>query len=420
MTILHNFDIKNVAYYDNLRHARKGDTEMSERNEMNENIQSQKSAQVLKGDPYKKLIWVTILLCVLFVGLLVGHRMLSSTQDARHRELQNKILEENNQLIAQYNEKVLERNKLMSQTQEIVLPEPAQEGWDIIDASNVPVKGGQAITTTRLEALSGGLLLLNRWHSLPSDFIVAEQGLKSVGTETSFKVPVANRSVSLFPEAINALSRFVNAAKEQGLEHYIVRQGYRTMETQTKYWNTETARHPNREGDGLIEAARQNVSYPGTSDYQSGFSFEMDVYNKDDSVINTAKFQETEQAAFLNAEGWKYGIVFRFPTIGYPTTDTIDKSYVTGLNSKLKMNAYRYVGVPHATVMHIKGFVLEEYIDYLIKTPHILVYENGNLRYEIYRIPETGSDQTHNIPTNAVHFFVSTDNMGGLVCAITY
>lgn len=393
---------------------------MSERNELNENVQNKKSAQVPKGDPYKKLIWITVLLCVLFLGFMVGHRLLSSAQDARHLALQKKIEEENNQLIAQYNEKVLERNELMSQSQEIVLPEPAQEGWDIIDASTVPVKGGQTITTSRLDAMSGGLLLLNRWHALPSDFVVAEQTLKSVGTETNFKVPVSNRNVSLFPEAINALSQFVNAAKEQGLEHYIVRQGYRTMETQTKYWNTEIARYPNREGEGLIEAARQNVSYPGTSDYQSGFSFEMDVYNKDDSVINTTKFQETEQATFLNEEGWKYGIVFRFPTIGYPTADTIDKSYITGLNSKLKMNTYRYVGVPHATVMHIKDFVLEEYIDYLIKNPHILVYENGVLRYEIYRIPETGSDQTHDIPTSAAHFFVSTDNMGGLVCAITY
>ena len=46
------------------------------------------------------------------------------------------------------------------------------------------------------------------------------------------------------------------------------------------------------------------------------------------------------------------------------------------------------MGIPHAAVMHIKGFCLE--------------------------------DRTHDIPANATDFFVSTDNMGGLVCAITY
>ena len=50
------------------------------------------------------------------------------------------------------------------------------------------------------------------------------------------------------------------------------------------------------------------------------------------------------------------------------------------------MDAYRYVGIPHSTVMHIKGFCLEEYIDYLVEYPHIQVFNDGTLKHEIFRI----------------------------------
>ena len=374
-----------------------------------------------KRDPYRSLVKIMLVLLVLLVLLGSGYLLLNSLQKGERAKAQQRIDEENAQMVNDYQKAVSELKKQIELKKETAgLPEPKASGWDIIDASEFPVESGRSVTTTRLDALSGGLLLLNRWHELPADFGLAEQTLKSVGEVTKFKVPVKDRTVSLFPKAIDALQSFVNAAKDDGLEYYIIRQGYRSMATQTDYWNKELARHPNREGEGLVAAARQRVSYPGTSDYQSGFSFEVGVYSRDDSVINAAAFQSTDQAKYLNENGWKYGIVFRFPAQGYPSDETVDKSYVTGLSSKIKMDAYRYVGVPHAAVMNHLGFCLEEYIDYLVAHPHIMVYQDGVLKYEIYRIPETGAEQTHDIPLNATDFFVSSDNIGGLVCAISY
>lgn len=360
-------------------------------------------------------------LLVLLALLATAYLFMDNYQKGQRAQLQKKVDEENTLMIEEYNQKVMAQQALMTKPDSLVLPDAKQEGWDIVDASQFPVQSGQTVTTSREDALTGGLMLLNRWHELPGDFSAVEGMLKSVGAETKFKVPVKDRAVSLFPAAIQALERFVADAKEEmGLENYIIRTGYRSMETQTGYWNKELAKYPDRTGDALIEAARKNVSYPGTSDYQSGFSFEMDVYSRDDSVINAADFQTTEQARFINENGWKYGFIFRYPTRRYPYPETQDKSYVTGMRTGLHMDAYRFVGVPHATVMHIKGFCLEEYIDFLVAHPHIIVYENGTPRYEIYRIPETGVNQSHDIPANASDFFVSTDNMGGLVCAITY
>ena len=377
-------------------------------------------AKVLTSDLYCCLNKWMIAFLILLVLFATGYVLLNQYQKGEQARLQQRIEEENAKLIAEHESAQAALDEELSQKEEKEMPLPAQSGWDIVDASAFPVGDGEIVTATRLDALSGGLMLLNRWHELPGDFGMAEQTLKSVGEETAFRVPVSSRSVSLFPGAIAALDTMIKDAGDQGLEFYIVRQGYRTMATQTEYWNNELARHPNRAGTGLIEAARLAVSFPGTSDYQSGFSFEMDVYSRDDSVINAMAFQTTEQARFVNENGWKYGIIFRFPTQGYPYPDTVDKSYATGMNPSLKMDAYRYVGIPHATVMHIEKLCLEEYLDYLVEHPHIFVYEDGATKYEIYRVPETGVDQPLQIPAAAESYIVSTDNIGGLICAITY
>ena len=75
--------------------------------------------------------------------------------------------------------------------------------------------------------------------------------------------------------------------------------------------------------------------------------------------------------------------MFRFPLADYPVKGTQDKSYKTGVSVKLQ--AFRYVGRGNAAVMHALDLCLEEYLDYLMEHPHLAVFENGQLRYEIVR-----------------------------------
>ena len=171
-------------------------------------------------------------------------------------------------------------------------------------------------------------------------------------------------------------------------------------------------------GDALIERARQRVSFPGTSDYHTALSAQIDVYNRNDTALNNLKFQQSDQAKWLNENAWQYGLVFRFPVQNYPDSNTVDKAYKTGIN--LQMDTYRYVGVPHAAAMRVLGFCLEEYIDYLIAHPHIAVYENGQLRYEIYRLKGGAVDSAVSVPVNATSYIASTDNMNGIVVAAIY
>ena len=82
-----------------------------------------------------------------------------------------------------------------------------------------------------MKRLLGGLLLVNEWHSRPSDF--DESSLVSIMTYArSMGVTKSiwrNSDQKLFPVAANALLDALNAAKEAGLEGYVVREAYRSI-----------------------------------------------------------------------------------------------------------------------------------------------------------------------------------------------
>ena len=372
-----------------------------------------------KKDPFRRLLIWTAALLVLAAVFATGFVLMDKYQQGERARAVQRINEEN-QVIIEENMKLRAEQQAKLQTGEAkVWPEAKAEGWDVIDVSEFPVESGREQAVTRAELLKGGLLLVNRWHPMPADFTLVEADIKSVGTATSYRVPVADANVLLMDAVITPLDAMIADAKAAGLEYYIMREGYRNAAAQLGYWEKEVARYTERySGDALTEKAREQVAYPGTSDYHTALSVNIDVYNRNDSVLNKMPFQESEQAKWLNEHAWEYGFVFRFPVQNYPDSQTIDKSYKTGID--LKINAYRYVGKPHAAVMHSMNFCLEEYIEYLIAHPHIAVYQDGILKYEIYRVSGGNTDTTIQLPANARDYLASTDNMGSLVVAAIY
>ena len=267
---------------------------------------------------------------------------------------------------------------------------------------------------------SAALLLVNPWHSLPSDF--SEEGLVSIGTASNFQIQVQDNSVRVFQPAYDALSEALTAAKDEaGLEYYIVMEGYRSVAQQEELFNAEMEKLSSRySGNALIEETKKNVNYPGNSDYHTGMSFRMDVYQRDNAALNNLKFQaESEQGAWLTEHCWRFGIIFRFPTADFPK-GWEDKSYKTGVSAQL--NLYRYVGKAHSAAMRVLNLCLEEYIEFLIAHPHICVYEDGALKYEIVRIKIADDAQSVQlpVPNPASSYQASLDNMGGVVMAYTY
>ena len=323
--------------------------------------------------------------------------------------------------MAEYNAAILElQNQREVQPSNPAWPEHKSEGWDVIDLTNYPLENQTAVTASRADLMANGMLLLNEWHSRPEDF--DDSKITSVGKYLggNKKIQVDNYNISLFPVAADALMEAIEAARAEGLEHYIVKEGYRSWETQNSYFQKRMEKLSSKyQGDALIAATKKEVNYPGTSEFNSGLSFTLQLYDSKNAEVAKPKYSTTEQGKWMNRNCWKYGLVFRFPLAAWPLEETQDKSFKTGVS--VTLNLYRYVGKGNAAVMHYFDFCLEEYIEYLQEHPHIAVFEDGKLKYEIYR-QYVGDANTFNVQLagNARQWTSSMDNMGAIVTVFEY
>ena len=72
--------------------------------------------------------------------------------------------------------------------------------------------------------------------------------------------------------------------------------------------------------------------------------------------------------------------------------------------------------------MKVMGFCLEEYIEFLMDHPHISIYQDGAMKYEIVRIKGADASQSYSLPVPnlASDYQGSLDNMDGVVMAYSY
>lgn len=380
---------------------------------------------------FRKLLRVTGILAVVAVIGVAVMFLCSSLIQNDFKSKASKIQQENITAQAEFEERMTAlRNANTVQT---VLTDDDDEtvaldkwnrtlldvDWTVEDQGAIGLDNFSTVSQDRQSLINGGLLLVNPWHSLPLDFSDAE--LLSVGKVSGAQIQVEDYSIRLFPNAYAALFAALNAAKDEAkLADYIVREAYRSNDEQTALFDKAKEKlSKSYSGDILIEQTKKDVNYPGTSEYQTGMSMKMDIYNKKDPSVGKQKFSESQQGIWFAANSWRFGIIARFPVDGFPSSDFEDKSYKTGISSKL--NLYRYVGIPHATAMRVMDFCLEEYVEYLIRHPHLCVYENGRLKYEIFRLA-ADELETYNLPkpNMATDYVASFDNMGGIVMGYTY
>ena len=366
---------------------------------------------------------VTLLVAALAVGCFLLKPMITdpikkaATEDMNRQRAD--IDRQNADLDAAYQAELLE---LTTQTEKPVnptWPEHSSEGWDLIDLSDYPLDNPTAERKTRAELMNNGMLLVNQWHSRPDDFDdskVVSVGRYLGGNE---KMQVKDYNVRLFPVAADALLEAVNAAKAEGMEHYIIDEGYRSYDEQNalfqKRMNSLSGKY---KGDALIEATKREVNYPGTSEYNTGLAFTLRLYDKNDAEVGVPKYSTTPQAAWMAENCWKYGLIVRFPQAGWPLPTTQDKSFKTGVT--MKLNLYRYVGKGHAAIMHHLDMCLEEYIEYLQEHPHIALFVDGVLKYEVYYQYVGDADSFDVQLTRSPSHVSSLDNMGAVITVFEY
>ena len=369
-------------------------------------------------------------MALLVAGCMIGGSMIAQYRAGLLNQKRQAASSRNAQKEADYNLAVEEYMAKLNNSSQVneEWPKAASEGWDIIDLTNYPLEAPGTTVVNRADIMNNGLLLINEWHSRPEDFddsgVVGVAGYARSDKElTSF---VENNTCKLLPTAIDALMAALKDAKAVGLEGYVLKAGstYRSYDEQNELFQKKVERlrteHPNYSEEKLLARAKLDYNYPGTSEYNSGLSFNLYLYQKDNKTLNNAKFYETAQGKWLYENSWKYGLVFRFPKAGYPMADTTDKTFKTGVRSDL--NIYRYVGKENAEIMHHLDLCLEEYIEYLMEHPHVAVFEDGVKKYEITR-QQVGDDVpsfTVDINRVSANYTMYLDNMGGVVTVYRY
>ena len=366
------------------------------------------------------IMLLTAALCVacFFADRFVAAQRKAASDDLARR--QQEVIDQNNQTLADYAARIAELERESSTTASASWPAHKNEGWDLIDLTSYPLENPTAETRSRAQVLTGGMLLLNEWHSRPEDF--SETALVSLGKYYggNDKVQVNDYNVKMFPNAADALKEALDAARAEDLTHFIVTEGYRSWDEQNTMFQNRVNKLSSRySGDALIEAAKKEVNYPGTSEFNSGLSCTLKLYDKDDPEVTNSKFSTTSQGKWMNENCWKYGLVLRFPLANWPLETTQDKSFKTGVS--VKLNLYRFVGKGNAAVMHYMDFCMEEYIEYLEEHPHIALFEDGVLKYEIYR-QYVGDSESFDVQLtrNARSWSTSLDNMGAIITVFEY
>ena len=361
---------------------------------------------------------ITVVAAVLCVASFIGVQKISEYRATALDQKQAEVDAINLQKDQEYAVALAEYEAATASGANLAWPAQSTEGWDVVDLTNYPLESAYTTTLSRQETMYNGLLLVNQWHSRPEDF--SEENLVSVGTYTSGSIAVANYSVRLFENTINAFQDCLADAANYGFTYYMISEGYRSWDDQnTLFQKKVSALSGKYSGDALIEAAKKEVNYPGTSEFNTGLAFIVRLYKNGDSQINNLDYTTCDAGIWMSENSWRYGLIFRFPLTDYPMKGTTDKSYKTGISTKLK--ALRYVGKGNAAVMYNLDMCLEEYIEYLMEHPHIAVFEDGTLKYEIYR-QYVGDAESFNVEITgkAKSYTSSLDNMGGLITVFEY
>ena len=372
-----------------------------------------------KRDPLKGVIAFTILFAILAAGAFYGETRIKAMKDEQLTAMQSEVEARNQQAQSQYQAALSEFEQQRTSGANLAWPQQSMTGWDVVDLTSYPLENVTTTTLSRQEAMYEGMLLVNEWHSRPDDFL--EDNLVSVSKATERKVSVKDNTVRLFPQAVEALQSAIEDAGKEGLENYVAWEGYRSWDEQNTMFQAKMAKYSSLSEAEQIEKAKKEVNYPGTSEFNTGLTVDLRIYKQGDATINNTSFFESEQGIWMYQNSWKYGLVFRFPLADYPLKGTQDKSYKTGVSVKIR--GFRYVGLGNAAAMHAMDLCLEEYIDYLSEHPHIAVFENGILKYEIVReyVGDVDPITIHVTQKPGVRSrSTSLDNMGYAVTVFSY
>ena len=205
-----------------------------------------------------------------------------------------------------------------AETAAVQQPIPEDEPEGIIPA---PYEKAVALTeedgVTYLTLNGGKMLLVNKEHTIPESY--------GDGVDA---------------EAGAALQRLYDAAAADGLTIYTV-SGYRSYATQKSIYENNVATRG-------LEYTETISARPGTSEHQTGLSFDVGA-GSDTSTVLSQRFAKTPEYAWLQEHMADHGFILRYPSGKTDWTGYVFEPW-----------HIRYVGVELARYIRSTGLCVEE------------------------------------------------------------
>ncbi|MEI5908516.1 M15 family metallopeptidase [Bacillus spongiae] len=234
---------------------------------------------------------------------------------------------------------------------------------------------------TKEEIYLGNLLLVNgdypaKHESIKKDIIHLtrnEPMLEGIGLLSS--------GIYLSKEVALAFSELVAAAKEEGVNHFMINSGFRDVQEQNE----------------LYEEMGPEYALPaGYSEHNLGISL--------DVGSTLMRMNKAPEGKWIKKNAWKYGFILRYPE---------DKTEVT----KIQYEPWhiRYVGLPHSAIMKQNNLALEEYIAYIKKEKTLSVMVNKE-RYTVSYYPISDS-KSIKVPEDK-QYDISGNNIDGVIITV--
>ena len=270
----------------------------------------------------------------------------------------------------------------------VKVPEPDHSVEASPSISDVPLNEWIAVEA---ESGAGSLVLVSNMHrwSFPDAQLIQIYGNKPA----CYSLRAAD--LKLQPEALTALNAMLSDYSDlTGDRSVNVVAAWRDREMQESLYNRAVETH----GEAYANAY---IARPGGSEHHTGLAVDLAVWHADRGT--SADFIPDGDRLWIYENSARYGYILRYPA---------GKENITGIAAESWH--FRYVGVPHAEIMGIKGLVLEEYLDFLqgyrVDGEHLYFgeYELWYCESDAIFVPKFGK------------YTLSSDNRGGFIVTVKH
>lgn len=237
------------------------------------------------------------------------------------------------------------------------------------------------LSVAKGQIYQGDLVLVNKEYPVHDEGIEPDAVNLFEHKELVQGYGLLNNKIQLSQRIAQKFSAMIDAAREEGVSHFLISSGYRDTEEQSQLYQEKGA-------DFALP--------PGYSEHNLGLS--MDIGSTKGEMNHAA------EGKWLKKNAWRYGFILRYPK---------DKTNITGI--KYEPWHFRYVGLPHSVIMQEKHFTLEEYLEYLKEKKSIMTTVQGK-KYHITYYPVKSKTIMY-VPENQ-HYEISGNNIDGVILTV--